>query len=103
MMHRDVVGAVHRLVDYLRIERKRYLAKCSSRPKDWNASFFSATIRTSMGTNLLVFEDACPVFCPKPVLAFVISDCWWDGLFRDSIAGAAQWLRGLRSSEELIG
>ena len=66
MLHRDVVGAVHGLVNYLQIERKRYPAKCSSRPKDWSASFFSATIRTSMGTNLLVFEEACPVFAQSP-------------------------------------
>ena len=57
-----------------------YPAKCSSGSKDWNASFFSATNRTSMGTNLLIFEDACPVFAQSPSSRLSSRIAGWDGL-----------------------
>src|ERR1035438_9877429 len=52
----------------------RYPAKCSLRPKDWNACFFSATIRNFDGDEPPIFEDACPVFCPKVHFRVCISD-----------------------------
>jgi hypothetical protein len=48
-----------------------YPARCSSRLRDWNASFFSATIRISTGTNRRSLR--LPVsFCPNPAFAFGI-------------------------------
>jgi hypothetical protein len=60
---------------------------------------FLSTIRNFDGDELPVFEDACPVFCPKSIFAFVSRIDGGKGCYRQecSISGTkkrtgAGWL-----------